>query len=452
MRTLPEQCVFALGIALLIAAPTLYSGKTALAEMVLSLLGLGILACLLWMETSQRLHRPVTLFVIVGLCLTAAYLIPLPQIQWVNLPGRDFYVEGVNWLKQQAIEPTLALSLVPAETRMALLSLIAPLGIFLAVSYLPDTKVKPLVMVFLGVAALQAVLGLIQYASNNPVFFFGLDPNGQSAQGTYRNRDHFAALMEMALPIGIGLTLFTLGQHQRDQQNDNKHFTWLTLNRTLIFGSVMLLILLGGIFSRSRAGVSLTIVAVILSSLIFARHIGGKQSAGITAIIATITAGFAVSIGLIPILNRFVAQDPLEDARWEIFRNTLEGVRAFFPFGSGPGTFPDVYRAFQPIEQSGFINNAHNDYLELLFEMGGAAILLIAAFVLLYLYGWVKLWGKAWDQLHFIQNAAGIGIFIILLHSFADFNLHTPANMIAFAFLCGLFLRNINTTNNKKQN
>jgi O-antigen ligase len=95
-----------------------------------------------------------------------------------------------------------------------------------------------------------------------------------------------------------------------------------------------------------------------------------------------------------------------------------------------------------------FINNAHNDYLELLFEMGAAATFLITAFILLYIYGWVKLWGKAWNQLHFIQNAAGVGIFILLLHSLTDFNLHTPANMIAFAFLCGLFFRQYTTINN----
>lgn len=450
MRTLPEQLVFALSIALLIAAPTLYSGKAVFTEMLLGFLGLGILASLLWMETSQRLHQAVTLFIIVGLCLAAVYLIPLPQTQWINLPGRDFYLEGVNWLNQQSVEPALALSLIPAETLIALLSLIPPLSIFLAVSYLPDNKAKQLVMVFLGVVALQATLGIIQYASNNPVFLFGIEGSGQSAQGTYRNRDHFAALMEMALPISIGLTLFSIGQHHRKQQHETTYFTWFNLNNTLIFGSLMLLILLAGIFSRSRAGVFLSIVAVILSSLIFARHIGGKQSAGITAIIATITSGLAISIGLIPVLNRFVAQDPLEDARWEIFHNTIEGIRAFFPFGSGPGTFPDVYRAFQSIEQMNFINNAHNDYLELVFEMGVAGAILITAFLLLYIYGWIKLWGQSWNQWHFIQTAAGISVFLILLHSFVDFNLHNPANISAFAFACGLFLRKTNAVNDKR--
>lgn len=442
MRTLPENLAFAFSIALLILAPLLYSGKTAFAEMLLSFIGLGILGSLLWVETHQRLYRPVTLFTITGLCLTAAYLLPLSQTQWGLLPGRDFYLEGIDWLNQQAVTPKLTISIVPAETLIAILSLIAPLSIFLVACYLPNTKVKQLVMVFLGIAALEAALGLIQYASNNPTFFFGLTPNGQSAQGTYRNRDHFAALMEMALPISIGLMLFAVGKkHNHEDNTTTSHFSWLTLNHTLIFGSLMLLILLAGIFSRSRAGVFLIIVTVLLSSLVFAKHIGGKQSAGIMAIIATVGGGIAASIGLIPILNRFVAEDPLADERWTIFSHTLEGIKTFFPFGSGPGTFPDVYRAFQPIEQMNFVNNAHNDYLELLFEMGAIGMFIIVSFLILYLYGWVKLWGKQWDQFHFIQNAAGIGIFAILLHSFSDFNLHTPANMIGFAFLCGLFFR-----------
>lgn len=440
MRNLPETLILILSSILLIAAPLLYSGKTPLALMLLEFLGIALLACTIWfIPLRQHFHRPVLLFVAIGLGLTALYLLPIPQAQWEMLPGRAFYLDVAHWLQQQHIAPNFSLSLIPDESLIAFLSLIPPLALFLAAGSLSAERAKQLVIVFLGIAALEATIGLIQYTSNNPTFFFGIPPNGQSAQGTYLNRDHFAALMEMALPISIGLTLYTLGNHQRHR--DETGVSWLTLHQTLIYGSLMLLILLGGIFSRSRAGVFLSIVAVLLSSLTFARHIGGKQSAGITAVFGTIAGGVAVSIGLIPILNRFVAQDPLEDGRWEIFKHTVEGIKTFFPLGSGPGTFPDVYRGLQPIEQMMFINNAHNDYLELLFEMGLAGAFIITAFVLLYLYGWVKLWGKQWTQLHLTQNAAGIGIFIILLHSFADFNLHTPANMVAFAFLCGLFFR-----------
>lgn len=428
---------------LLIAAPLLYSGKNAYAEMLLESTGLILLGiALLALPLARQIHKPVLLFLIAALTITTLYLLPISGSLWESLPGRDFYISIIEWLHQQNVEPKPAVSLIPGETMLALLALLAPVAVFLSTTSSKTEQLQKLVIVFLGIAAFEAAIGLIQYASENPAFYFGIKPNGKCAQGTYLNRDHFAALMEMALPLTIGLTLYTLGRKEFHHHQDT---TWVKLHETLIYGSLILLILLAGIFSRSRAGVALSIVAVLASSLVFSRHIGGRQSAGITAIFSTIAIGFATSIGMIPILNRFVGQDPLEDERWRIAQHTIEGIKTFFPFGSGPGTYPDIYRAFQPIEQMKFINNAHNDYLELLFEMGAAGAFIIASFLLLYIYGWIKLWRQKWDRMHFLQVAAGISIFLLLLHSFTDFNLHTPANMIVFAFMCGIFFRKVET-------
>lgn len=433
-----EQLAFLLACFLIIIAPLLYSGKGAYTKMLLESTGLALLGLsLLALPVFERVYKPIQLFLITSLALTSLYLLPIPESMWNTLPGRDFYHPVISWLQQQQVEPRLYFSLIPTESMFALLSLLAPLAIFLFTTSSSQARFKNLITVFLCLAAFEAALGLIQYASENPAFYFGIPPNGKSAQGTYVNRDHFAALMEMALPLTIALTLYTLGRKELHQHDAS----WVKLHETLIFGSLMLLILLAGIFTRSRTGVFLVLVGVLLSSIAFARHIGGRQSVGITTIFATIAIGTASSIGLIPVLNRFVGKDPLEDERWRIAQHTIEGIKSFFPLGSGPGTFPDVYRAFQPVEQMRFINNAHNDYLELLFDMGAAGVFIIVSFFLLYIYGWVKLWGKKWDRLHFLQIAAGISIFLILLHSFTDFNLHTPANMIVFALMCGIFFR-----------
>lgn len=444
-----EKASFLLAGFLLVIAPLLYSGKTAFANLLLESVGLILLGVSVFVPAlASRIHKPVLIFLLISVGSASLYLLPVPTIQWESLPGRDFYAPVIDWLQQQNSKPDLAVSLIPGETMLALLSLLAPVAVFLVAIGSNAERLKILIAIFLGIAGIEAALGLIQYASGNPDFYFGITPNGKSAQGTYLNRDHFAAFMEMALPITIGLTLYTLGR--QEQQHHTPDDSWIKLHETLVFGSLMLLILLGGIFSRSRAGVFLSIVAVLLSSLAFARHIGGRQSVGITTVFGTIAAGIATSIGLVPVLNRFVAQDPLEDARWTIAQHTIEGIKTFFPLGSGPGTFPDIYRAFQPIDQMKFINNAHNDYLELLFEMGLAGAFIIASFLALYLYGWVKLWGQRWDRLHFLQVAAGISIFLLLLHSFVDFNLHTPANMIFFAFMCGIFFRKAETKNHHR--
>jgi O-antigen ligase len=184
------------------------------------------------------------------------------------------------------------------------------------------------------------------------------------------------------------------------------------------------------------------ILGILLSSLMFARHIGGKRSASLMATLSTIGGGIAASIGLIPVLNRFMQANPADDLRWYLFDTSLRGIQQFFPFGSGPGTFADIYRALQPLGQTGgFVNNAHNDYLELLFDTGLVGGVIIVGMLLLYLYGWWQLRQQAWEQTRFLKAGAGIGMLLVLLHAYVDFNFHIPANALFFAFLAGLFLR-----------
>lgn len=426
--------------SLLILGPLLRSGKNGLAFLTLESIGLTLLFIMLWNNLHHhKLHRPMAAYLVTGLIFACFYLLPIPFSLWQQLPGREIYVEVFGWLAAQDIAITHhSLSIIRFETILSLLSLLAPLAVFLAAISLNKKQIQFLIYVFLAGAAFQAALGLIQFASGNPLFYFGIPANGQSAQGTYLNRDHFAALMEMAIPIAIAISIYSLSIYR--QQHRDAHP--VSINRSLLFASLAILIILGGIFSRSRSGVFLTLVAILISSVVFARQLGHKKSGGFTGLIASLAIGIAMSIGVMPIISRFINEDHLSDERWNIFSHTIDGIKSFFPFGSGPGTYPDIYRLFQPLEQQMFINHAHNDYLELMFEMGIFGMLIIIAYFMLYIYGWRKLWKQYhWDHMHFIQVAAGIGLFLILLHSLVDFNLHTPANAITFGFLNGLFFR-----------
>jgi O-antigen ligase len=211
--------------------------------------------------------------------------------------------------------------------------------------------------------------------------------------------------------------------------------------RALLHGGILFLLLVAVFFSRSRAGALLGVLSVVLSVLLFARQTGKAFSMKSTTLVSLLAVLVAASIAILPVLNRFMTLNPMEDDRWIIFRSTLSGIASFFPVGTGPGTFPEIYRAFQPVEKLFFVNHVHNDYLEILFEMGFFGAIIIAGFLLLYVQGWRRLRRQHWDELHYFQVASGIGIFILLLHSLVDFNLHTPANAIVFAFLCGVFFR-----------
>jgi len=432
LPTISQWLVFGLSCLLLLFAPLLRAGNTALALMIMQGFSLGILLIIGgWRLPHQYISRPIWWFLVISIGLVLMYLIPVPETMWRTLPGRTIYVAVYDWLSEHNKDTVyLALSLIPANTVYSLLALLPPLSIFLAIGYLNKRQTLYLVYIFLGVAAFQAGYGLTQYAA-------GFSDN---ASGTYPNRDHFSALMAMALPLGFGLAAYRVGNHTKHERDSTEHLE-RRLNYLLVFISLTLLLLLAGIFSRSRAGVILIMLGVLLSSLVFSRHIGGKRSTGLMTTVSTIGMGLAVNIGLIPVLNRFTQANPMEDLRWDFFDTTLAGIQQFFPFGSGPGTFSDIYRALQPLGQTGnFVNNAHNDYLELLFETGLVGAIIILGFFILYLYGWWQLRQAAWQQERFIQTGAGIGILLMLLHAVVEFNFHIPANALFFAFLAGLFL------------
>jgi O-antigen ligase len=205
-----------------------------------------------------------------------------------------------------------------------------------------------------------------------------------------------------------------------------------------------LLILLGIVFTRSRAGIALAMFGLFLAMFAFARRLGGDNIYGSMGSIVAILLVLAAEVGLLPVLDRF-ANDPTQDLRWTIFATALDGIGHFFPFGSGAGTFILVYPRFQPIELGHVIvNHVHNDYLEALFEQGLLAVVLILLGVTLYVRQWKTVWtGNTWGLFRFIQVGAGIGILMMLLHSLIDFNLHIPVNAIFLAFFCWGFFQGI---------
>jgi O-antigen ligase len=110
------------------------------------------------------------------------------------------------------------------------------------------------------------------------------------------------------------------------------------------------------------------------------------------------------------------------------------------PFlGWGLGTFPIVYPQFRSFYTSFFVNQAHNDYLQLIVETGIAGFAIALWFlVLAFRRAWAKL--ENWTETinGTLTVAALLGCIGILVHSFLDFNLQIPANAALFYVLCAI--------------
>jgi len=123
--------------------------------------------------------------------------------------------------------------------------------------------------------------------------------------------------------------------------------------------------------------------------------------------------------------------------RLDIDRDALRMLAAKPVSGWGLGTFPDVYPQFRSFHTNFFINEAHNDYLQLLVETGGLGFAAMLWFLWsLYRNAARKLKNWPEDTNGAVALAALLGVTGILIHSLVDFNLQIPANAALFYVLC----------------
>jgi len=443
-----ESASFWLLAGLLVFAPLFRGGVPPLPLMALEFGALILFILVFWAPHGRKLRAGEELALLALFLLPVVYLVPYPEFIAEHFPGRELYHQARRLAAGPDSAAFTKISLFPLETQGAWLALLPPLAVFLAARYLDTQHLFRLVMLVLVIAGVQATLGLIQFGDGrDSPFYLGMDyAHFGSAVGTYTNRNHFAGFLEMVLPIGLALYVASLGRGERRGYGRGwrRRMAFVASwqgHRAFLYGALCLLVLLALIFSRSRTGIALTMLGILLALFAFARRLGGDNVYGFTGSVVAVAIGLGSVIGLAPVLNRFSAQDPLTDARWSIFSHTLDGIGRFFPLGSGPGNYPDVFPAFQPLELGRWtINHAHNDYLEWLFEGGLLAAAVILLLLWLYLRQWPRVWSKSvWSRFRFVQVGAGIGIFLMLLHGFLDYNLHTPANMVYLALLLAVF-------------
>ncbi len=445
-----QRSVAILLASLLVLAPLLRSGNTPLALLTLEVLALALLGLLAWQPGSwQRLTR-LQRWAVGGLAaVPLLYLLPLPSALAAFFPGREMH-QLAQSLALRGGQPDLeTLALSPAETFAGWLKLLLPLGVFVAALQLPHRTLQWLVWLFLGMAALQAMIGLLQYGGGLPMpELFGMDDIMASrAAGTYTSPNNFAGFLYLALMLSLALYLAWLGRFRSAGKSPlrSRLLFWSTLrgHQTFIFGALALLLLLGIIFSRSRAGIGVTIIGIALLTVMLSNRIGGaKAGVGLVGRVLTVAMGAAAAIGLAPVWQRFTVADPVSDGRFVIFDGTLRAIRENFPLGYGPGSFQESFFPWQDVSQSAYlINQAHNSFLEWLYDGGLLALALLLLCLTIYVRRWFTLWRReAWGDFRYLQVGAGVGLLLMLLHEMADYNLYVPANMIAFAFLAAVFL------------
>lgn len=433
--------------ALLALSPLVRGGNRSFALVPLELLALAALAPLaVRLRPDDLKHGPLRALLLLAaapLALGVVQLLPvLPTSLWLHLPGRGEYGPVID-LAGGATD-WRALSVAPRATAAALLAGLPLAAALLAGHFATLDQLRALFKIVVAVALLQAVLAAMQLGGDKGFLMFGA--HSGAPVGTFGNRNHYGSYMAMALGCWMWLAW---GQRRDDTAGANLlvPFAW---DRNGVKIALALVLVLALVVSRSRAavlvGVAAALIALALARALrrdpgpLARWVSGGIFAAATAVVLVIAAD--------AFTQRLVAEDLGEAAgfRAELARTSLQAAAAFFPFGSGWGTYDLVYPRFQPEIVAKFVNHAHMDFIEMLVE-GGIFFLALAS-----LFAWLAarrarvLWrifahGHRASQDAVCSAFCGAALLVPLLHSLVEFNLRIPALAIVASLLAGSYLR-----------
>lgn len=412
------------------------SAAGIVANSVLQLIGLAIIAVALWMgsprangNSADRSVRPLFWIVAIAVIWIVVQLMPLPPAVWQGMPGRAFVAAddalfGIN----DAWRP---LSLQPSLTLISATSLLPPLAILLLTLRTSPTGRTHACWTIIGIALISSVLGLLQLFQNTEqgAYFYKVTNYGATV-GFFSNANHLATLFLVATVLSAEIPFGPL-------RHRTAGLALWPIVRWALVGFFAINVIVDG----SVAGMGLLLAAavyILLRQETVRRRVGTSKTA-LAAIAFVLTLAIGAFVWRFSgELSTFANTSISGENRLEFANNAIAMVAASFPIGYGLGTFRDVYTEFEnPLTVSNtFVNHAHNDYLEFVSDFG------LIAGVLLGLMAWwfarrVKMLFASGDTLQPYTYALAMAFVMIAAHSAVDYPLRTAALAAVFAFACG---------------
>jgi O-antigen ligase len=413
-----------------------------------SLCAVGIACGVYYLATSRTSppspNRLTSLLLMSFVAIAAFEIVPLP-LGWVATlsPARGELARATA-IALGSAPKWITLSVAPWKTLGYVLSLLAYALVFLVlreITLVFRNRAHCWVAIWplLAVAAAEAALGIFQsYAENGEGF----------ARGTYVNRDHYAGLLELVLPFALFYPIAILYRDRKLYQSPARPA--LKACCVLALGTV---ILIAVILSESRMAFLAVLAALFVGAgfAFGARILNVERSAkpGFWRKWAPIAAvGVVLALGFVflptdALIHRFAdltnTEDVSSDTRAQIWRESAGLVKAFPVFGSGLGTYESAFYRFKTVAPMNTVDFAHNDYLQVLAEMGiaGFAVGLLLLGMVLRSAVRGALYANSLDD-RMMATACLASLTAILLHSFVDFNMYVPVNALAVAWIGGI--------------
>jgi len=305
---------------------------------------------------------------------------------------------------------------------------------------------RTVVLITLFGAALALFSMFQAFMPNGKIYWFRAVEAG-NIFGPFVNRNHYAGLMSMIIPVALALFVAFKPAIVYDSLR-NRISDMLSsgeINNHILMGIAAVVMTVSVFLTLSRGGVISLCAAVCFFYLLVLMKRGGKKRAAFILLISFIALLVVGWFGWAPVVSRFqLLQDyKLAEAgtldRIEIWKNSIAIIKDFPLTGSGFGSLSSIYPKYETEWAELRVIYSHNDYIQLVAEGGLIALALAAWFMCSVISSTLKVIRERRDDYSILLYMGSLaGIFAILVFSVADFNMHIGSNALYFFFLVGL--------------
>lgn len=295
----------------------------------------------------------------------------------------------------------------------------------------------------------QAVYGLLEHVLGwNRIFLYVRRfPMGWVA-GTFINTNHCAAFLALCLPLNLALLLLVwriTDRHSTRTRSAQPHKALLPL---LIMTAIMISLAL--IFTHSGGGRLASAASLAFFFLVYRLHRGKGKAINLALSFLAVAALYFLIIVLL-VSPDFGFSAFSEDMGWDlrnrytICSQSLVIVGDFPLLGSGAGTYSQLMLHY--FNRS--VGHAHNEYLEVLCDMGPLGLLCAILLVLFFVrrvFSFLRQRPDDQAQARMIELpeaqilplGLATSLIALALHAVVDFPLRIPAIALTGACLFGV--------------
>jgi len=406
----------------------------------------------------RLIRSSVWFFVVAFVGLVLIQLLPLsPATIRAIFPGTyEIYARTLSDYPSSGAARTLSLN--PHATWEALIPLLTLALVFFVVMNTVHRRWQAvaIVMALIVLGSFEALYGFAeQFSGHKYIFWIPRRYHMAAVTGTFHNKNHFAGLLEMIVPVCFGL-LLGMSRHGAGERSVQlggsslrvRFATLLSSSRLyqqLSLTALATVMLVAILFSLSRAGTlcALAGLAGFLVFLALAARFRGYTVLMLLIVVAILM--ISIGIGMELVVERMEEGLSSKSTSWisrvDLARSALPYIGDFPVPGSGFGTFGSVFPRYQsPRFGDLVVDFLHNDWLQLFCEMGFIGALVVIGGLLLFLGSVVRALLSRQDAFsRWVATGALLGACAMLLHSFFDYNLSkVTSNGVVFVTLLAL--------------